>query len=87
MGVVLEGTRSHYTRLAITAAAAATGGEVHDAGSVVGVFKTIYDNLRRSYVLSYTVTGVPRGGWHSVTVRLPRFPNYEVRARAGYLGR
>jgi hypothetical protein len=50
-------------------------------------FKTIFDNFRQSYVLQYTVKGVPPGGWHTVSVRTPKFPQYTVQHRKGYMGR
>ena len=87
MDYTAEGLGGLYTRLAVTAAAEATGGGVHNAPDGVAAFKSIFEDLRRSYFLRYTVTGVPRDGWHAVAVTTPRFPDYEVRARPGYLGR
>ena len=54
------------------------------------------DEFRKSYVLRYTVTGVPIEGWHAIDVRVRRLdepPNYvinniyRVRTRLGYYGR
>ncbi len=84
---VSDAPNLQYTRLAIVAATAATGGGVHDASDVVGTFKAIFTDLRYGYVLHYTLTGVPPTGWHTVTVKVPSHPDYDVRARSGYLGR
>jgi len=43
------------------------------------------DDFRSSYVLRYNLTGVPRGGWHAVTVRVIKAgKKYVVRTRTGY---
>src|SRR5688572_2603389 len=40
------------------------------------------DDFRTSYVLNYQLAGVPRPGWHEVTVRVKRPGNkYTVRTR------
>jgi VWFA-related protein len=45
------------------------------------------DDFRTSYVVSYSLTGVPRPGWHEVTVRVKKpGTNYTVRTRNGYTG-
>jgi VWFA-related protein len=46
------------------------------------------DDFRASYVLHYSLTGVPRAGWHEVTVKVkrPGSQNYRIRARNGYVG-
>jgi hypothetical protein len=87
MDYTQEGLMGQYTRLAVTAAAVATGGEVLDAADSASAFKSIFENYRRNYIVRYTATGVPLGGWHTVVVKTPRFPNYDVRARRGYVGR
>ncbi len=71
----------------LQAAAAATGGEVRLAPDALTAFKGIFEDLRRSYLLRYTATGVSPAGWHSVVVTTPKFPGYTIRARSGYLGR
>jgi hypothetical protein len=87
-GQPAAGLQSTHTLAALTAAAEATGGQVHSVGSGgVGAFKEIFEDFRKSYVLQYTLQGVPPSGWHEITVRLPRYPDYTVRARKGYLGR
>ncbi len=47
-------------------------------------FAEILSESRERYLLSYTPTGVPAGGWHDVIVRVPG-RRAEVRARPGYL--
>jgi hypothetical protein len=77
-----------YGRIALTAAVVSTGGLIHDnASDVVGAFKAIFAGFRQSYVLTYTLKNVPPGGWHTVVVKTPKFPDYTVRARTGYFGR
>ena len=45
------------------------------------------DDFRTSYVVSYSLAGVPRPGWHEVTVRVKRPGTaYQVRTRNGYIG-
>jgi hypothetical protein len=76
-----------YATAALARAARVTGGDVHNASEGVGDFKSILSNFRQAYVLSYTATGVPPGGWHTIRVTIPRHPEYRVQARTGYLGR
>jgi VWFA-related protein len=69
--------------------AAATGGRLHQAAfiaepSLTGTFKRAFEDFRTSYVLRYTPSGVTRGGWHAIEVRVPRFRSYTVRSRKGY---
>ena len=51
-------------------------------------FIRIIDDFRASYVLHYSLAGVPRAGWHEVTVKVkrPGSQNYRIRARNGYVG-
>jgi hypothetical protein len=51
-------------------------------------FIRIIDDFRASYVLHYSLAGVPRAGWHEVTVKVkrPGSQKYRVRARNGYVG-
>jgi VWFA-related protein len=69
-------------------AARRTGGELHEPGifgtRTVNIFKKVFEDFRRSYVLHYTPTGVAPGGWHELDVRVTRRGRYEVRARKGY---
>jgi hypothetical protein len=68
-----------------------TGGDRHTGVlgivgmSPVKAFRRVLDEYRQSYVLSYTPEGVPRYGWHQLTVRVPS-GKYSIRARAGYFG-
>jgi len=67
--------------------ASATGGrfvEASGSGDIGALFVKVLNEFRQSYVLRYTLTGVARPGWHtlSVTVRGPK--KYDVRARRGY---
>jgi VWFA-related protein len=86
-GYTRDGLGLKYWRLALSGAAADTGGAIHDVNDTVKAFKKILEDFRRRYILRYTVTGVPTGGWHTVEVRTPKFPTFVIRARKGYLGR
>ena len=75
---------------AVAAGATATGGALHRAQlvsepSLASAFRKAFEDFRSSYVLRYTLQGVPRGGWHTIEVSIPRKHNYTVRARKGYL--
>lgn len=48
-------------------------------------FSEIIEDFRRSYVLHYSPTGVPRAGWHDLKVEVARSGRFTVRARRGYL--
>jgi VWFA-related protein len=85
-GAQAEGLALRDAHRWVGAAAAATGGAVHEAQDSVKTFKAVIDGFRHSYILQYTATAVPSGGWHTVTVRTPRYPQYTVRARRGYMG-
>ena len=52
--------------------------------SVRGAFKEIFNDFRASYVLRYRPTGVPQGGWHDLSVMVPKHRGYTIRARRGY---
>jgi VWFA-related protein len=63
-----------------------TGGRLFYAGGQGALRKTFLDVLaefRQRYVLSYTPTGVPSDGWHSIEVKL-RGRSGQVKARRGY---
>jgi VWFA-related protein len=80
------------TERSLRAAAEATGGALHDspggAGDAVGAFRRLFEDFRQSYVLRYTLAGVPSPGWHDITVRVvsKNSQRYTVRARRGYYG-
>ncbi|MEZ5316088.1 MAG: VWA domain-containing protein [Vicinamibacterales bacterium] len=89
--VPTSGARNRTTSTAATLAdlAVRTGGEVfwvdYDA-PISDAFQRALEAFRKSYVLRYTPAGVKEGGWHEVTVRVPKDPTYEIRARRGYGG-
>jgi hypothetical protein len=50
-------------------------------------FLRALEDFRTSYVLRYAPTGVASGGWHEITVRVPKGRGrYQIRARRGYTG-
>ena len=64
-------------RAGLEAGAQATGGALHKARllsepTLAGTFKKAFEDFRSSYVLRYTLKGVPPGGWHTIEVTLPR---------------
>jgi VWFA-related protein len=66
--------------------AAETGGQVVSLlpGETFGAtLRRALDQFRSSYVLTYTPTGVPRPGAHTIAVRVKR-SGVDVRARKGY---
>ncbi|HSC29613.1 MAG TPA: hypothetical protein VLD67_20215 [Vicinamibacterales bacterium] len=75
-------------------AAERTGGELHvqsrvlffRSGSILGVFRRIFDDFRQSYVLRYAATGVEPRGWHTIEVQVPSVRDATIRARKGYYG-
>jgi VWFA-related protein len=69
---------------------APTAGQVITLGvndSISGVFKTVLEDFRASYVLQYVAEGVPPDGWHELTVSVKKRAKYDIRARKGYMGR
>jgi len=76
---------------ALRDAAETTGGALSLPGAygdAVDAFKRVLDEFRHSYVLRYTLHGVPREGWHDVIVSVQRMSTERltVRARRGYFG-
>ena len=71
-------------------AAKLTGGRVHGDPSpgqrvdTVKAFKAAFDDFRQSYILRYTLTGVPRPGWHDVKVEVKKPVKLTIRSRRGY---
>jgi VWFA-related protein len=64
-----------------------TGGiVVTSGGNLTSTFRRALEEFRSSYVLHFTPTGVERGGFHELDVRVARGGNLEVRARRGYFG-
>jgi VWFA-related protein len=73
----------------LAAAAEATGGGLHRAiglsvPSLTSTLRKTFEDFRSSYVLRHTAQGVPRLGWHTIGVTMPRAKSYSVRARKGY---
>jgi VWFA-related protein len=84
--VLVPSRASDLTRGLLVSVAAQTGGEVMELKGheqLSQAFLTALDNFRMSYVLRYAPTGVSKGGWHDVTVKV-KSKNYTVRARRGY---
>ena len=80
--------RGGPNRLSLEAATAATGGLLYSDSSrtpVPKLFLRVLDDFRASYVITYTPTGVQRGGTHTITVRTTN-PRHTVRARKSYEG-
>ncbi len=74
----------------LSEAAARTGGTFFppsdDARDIPAAFKQTLEAFRHGYVLYFTPAGVPREGWHTLTVRVTKPGAYDVRARQGYFG-
>ena len=73
----------------LRAGAEATGGGLYmsegiSARTLHGTFEAAFENFRQSYVLRYTLRGVPREGWHRITVTVPKEKSLRLRARPGY---
>jgi len=83
-GNPLAGRELSVSRL--TALSLTTGGKliITNEHAVDSVVIDAIREFRQSYVLRYTVTGVPIAGWHDVEVKVRG--GYRVRARAGYFG-
>ena len=63
-----------------------TGGDVIEVEStrdLRGRFQRILEEFRQRYLISYTPSGVDRGGWHDVAVRV-KGRSATVRTRPGY---
>jgi len=69
--------------------ATSTGGKLDvvlaDNHIVNGLGRTLAD-LRTSYTLRFTATGVARAGWHALGVTIDKPGTFVVRARKGYFG-
>jgi Ca-activated chloride channel homolog len=53
-------------------------------GRLRDVFRSIINEFRQRYILSYVPHGVDRAGYHTITVRLTKGRKGELRARPGY---
>ena len=74
-------------RQAVTQAAELTGGKAYLTSDIVGAFRDVLKEFRASYILRYTLQGVPSAGWHDIVVKVPSCPTCTIRARRGYMGR
>jgi VWFA-related protein len=64
-----------------------TGGrlfEIEKTADLESTFRTIVDEFRHRYLVSYTPRGVTKDGWHRLDVRVKR-RGVTVKARSGYL--
>src|SRR5689334_22134343 len=81
-------TRDAAGATALDALTDASGGEVLRVAASAALrdtFRKILETFRQRYVLAYTPTGVPPGGFHRLDVRLTR-RGLTVKTRPGYLG-
>jgi VWFA-related protein len=65
-----------------------TGGRLHEIESKTDlstVFRSILDEFRFRYLVTYTPRGVPKDGWHKLEVRVNR-SGARVKSRPGYQG-
>lgn len=59
--------------------------DVSRTGNIVAAFLSIIGEFRQRYLITYTPTDVPAGGWHRLEVRV-KGRRANVRARRGYYG-
>lgn len=65
-----------------------TGGRVHEVDrkeDLANTFRSILNEFRQRYLLTYTPRNVPKGGWHTLDVKVNR-SGARVKARPGYQG-
>lgn len=65
-----------------------TGGRLHEIGSnedLSKTFRSILDEFRHRYLVTYTPKNVAKEGWHKLEVRVNR-SGARVKARPGYQG-
>ncbi len=63
-----------------------SGGRLHELNrddDLSATFRSILDEFRHRYLVTYTPRDVPKGGWHKLEVRVNR-SGARVRARPGY---
>ena len=63
-----------------------TGGttlKIESTRDLSATFLKILDEFRQRYLISYSPTGVPAGGWHRLDVRV-KGRRVTVKSRAGY---
>jgi VWFA-related protein len=86
--VVPTGGRVRSPTATLNEMASRTGGQLFPVGldaPIADAFAKALSEFRTSYVLRFTPTGVTRGGWHDIAVRV-KTGTYDVRARRGYEG-
>lgn len=70
------------------AVAANSGGQIYyseSIGNVAGVFASIAEELRQTYIIGYSPTvPVSKGGYRRISVQVPARPEVAVRHRLGY---
>ena len=77
-------SQDQLKRLATT-----TGGQLLTIGLGADIGPALTQAIaefRQTYVLDYTPAGVPREGWHTIVVTVPKAKAYTIRARQGYFG-
>jgi VWFA-related protein len=65
-----------------------TGGRLHEVDrkdDLANTFRAILTEFRQRYLLTYTPRNVPKGGWHTLDVKVNR-SGARVKARPGYQG-
>jgi VWFA-related protein len=68
--------------------ASVTGGRLHEierGADLSATFRSILEEFRYRYLVTYSPRGVTRGGWHKLDVRVNR-SGARVKARPGYQG-
>jgi len=68
--------------------ASLTGGQLHEidkSDDLSATFRSILDEFRHRYLVTYTPKNVPKDGWHKLEVRVNR-SGARVKARPGYQG-
>ena len=87
---VVYGVTVHDSGALLRELGRTTGGGVLDVASMADVesaFRTVLNEFRHRYLVSYTPTGVASGGWHTLAVKVKkRGDGVRVLARPGYLG-
>lgn len=57
--------------------------EIASASDIEGAFRKVLEEFRHRYLLSYSLSGVERAGWHRLQVKVKR-RGAAVKARPGY---
>jgi VWFA-related protein len=60
--------------------------DVESTANLQAAFRTVLDEFRQRYLVSYTPAGVPASGWHTLEVKVKTGRGVRVKARPGYLG-